>query len=146
VNNDFPIIFVIYKWIKTAPFGSERVYCTAIISEKNAFVFTVFQETLSSSFHYKIFELVSLYHNSIYIKTRERHTSLYATFDTIVNRAWNATAQEMFLSFIIIFRIEFFAFQEKRLLKCLLFLSFAREWGYLCSNSELPDLIRDHCN
>jgi hypothetical protein len=140
MNNDFPIIFVIYKWIKTAPFGSERVYCTAIISEKNASVFTVFQETLSTSFHYKIFELVSLSHNSIYIKTRERHTSLYATFDTIVNRAWNATAQEMFLSFIA--RTRVLCIQEKRLLKCLSFFSFAREWGYLCSNSELPDLIK----
>jgi len=49
MNNDFPVIFVIYKWIKTAPFGSERVYCTAIISEKNASVFTVFQETLCES-------------------------------------------------------------------------------------------------
>ena len=34
-----------------------------------------------------------------------------------MNHAWNTTAQEMFLIFIILFIIEFFAFQEKRLLK-----------------------------
>ena len=103
MNNDFPIIFVIYKWIKTAPFWSGRVYYTTIVSEKNASTITVFQMTLSSSFHDKIFEPVSLPGDSLYINTRERHTGLYATFDTVMNRAWNATAQEMFLSFIIIF-------------------------------------------
>jgi len=50
--------------------------------------------------------------------------SLYAAFDTAVNRAWSAAAQEMFLSLIILFRIEFFVFQEKRLLKYLSFLSY----------------------
>jgi len=58
---------------------------------------------------------------------------IYATFDTAVNRAWNATAQEMFLSYIILFRIVFFAFQEKRLLKCLSFLCFNRTSGILGS-------------
>ena len=103
MNNDFPIIFIIYQWIKPASFGSERVYDTTIVSEKNASTITVFQMTLSSSFHDKIFESVSLLGDSLYINTRERHTGLYATFDTVVNRAWNATAQMMFLSFIIIF-------------------------------------------
>ncbi len=79
--------------------------------------------TLSFSFHDKIFEPVSLPGNSLYINTRERHTGLYATFDTVVNHAWNATAQKMFLSFII---IRVLASQEKRLLKCLSFLFFIR--------------------
>jgi len=60
MNNDFPIIFVIYQWIKPASFRSERVYFTTIVSEKNASTITVFQTTLSFTFHDKIFELVSL--------------------------------------------------------------------------------------
>jgi len=103
MNNEFPIIFIIYQWIKPASFGSERVYFTTIVSEKNASTITVFQKTLSFSFHNEIFEPVSLPGDSLYINTRERHTGLYATFDTAVNRAWNTAAQEMFLSFIIIF-------------------------------------------
>ena len=103
MNNAFPIIFIIYKWIKPASFGSERVYYTTIISEKNTSTITVFQLTLFSSFHDKIFEPVPLPGDSLYITTRERHTGLNATFDTVVNCAWNATAQEMSLSFIIIF-------------------------------------------
>ena len=79
--------------------------------------------TLSFSFHDKIFEPVSLPGNSLYINTRERHTGLYATFYTVVNHAWNATAQKMFLSFII---IRVLASQEKRLLKCISFLFFNR--------------------
>jgi hypothetical protein len=103
MNNNFPIIFIIYQWIKPASFGSERVYYTTVVSEKNASTITVFQMTLFFSFHDKIFEPVSLPGDSLYINTRERHTGPYATFDTVVNRAWNATAQEMFPSFIIIF-------------------------------------------
>jgi len=103
MNNEFPTFFIIYQWIKPASFGSERVYFTAVVSEKNAYTITVFQTTLSFTFHDEIFEPVSLPGDSLYINTRERHTGLYATFDTVVNRAWNATAQEVFLSFIIIF-------------------------------------------
>ncbi len=117
MNNGFPIIFIIYQWIKPASFGSESIYFTTIIPEKNASTITILQKTLSFSFCNKIFEPVSLPRDSPYIKTRERHTRLNATFNTAVNHAWNATAQEMFLSFIILFRIEFFAFQEKRLPK-----------------------------
>jgi len=101
MNNDIPLIFIIYQWIKLTSFGSERVYYTTIISEKNASAITVFQITLSSLFHDKIFEPVSLLGDPLNIIMRERHTGIYATFDTTVNRAWNATAQEMFLSFII---------------------------------------------
>jgi len=103
MNNDFPIIFIIYQWIKPASFGSERVYFTTIVSEKNTSAIPVFQTTLSFSFQDEIFEPVSLPGDSLYINTRERHTGLYATFDAVVNRAWNATAQEMFLCFIAIF-------------------------------------------
>lgn len=103
MNNVFPILFIIYQRIKAASFGSERVYFTAFVSEKNASTITVFQTTLSFSFHDKVFEPVSLSGDSLYIRTRERHAGLYATFDTAVNRAWNATAQGMSLSFIIIF-------------------------------------------
>jgi len=60
MNYDFPIAFIIYQRIKPAPFGSKRVYYTPIISKKNASTITVFQMTLSSSFHDKIFEPVSL--------------------------------------------------------------------------------------
>jgi len=101
--NVFPLIFVIYQWIKPASFGSERVYFTAVVSEKNASTVTVFQSTLSFSFHDEIFEPVSLPGDSLYINTRERHAGLYATFDAVVNRAWDAAAQEMFLSFVIVF-------------------------------------------
>ncbi len=115
MNNGFPIILIIYQWIKPASFGSESVYYTPILSEKNASTITILQKTLSFSLHNKIFEPVSLPRNSLNIRTRERHTGLNAAFDTAVNHAWNATAQEMFLGFILFFRIEFFAFQEKRL-------------------------------
>ena len=67
---------------------------------------------------------------------RERHIGFYATFDTVVNPAGNATAQEMFLSFIIIFRIEFFAFQEKCLLKCQSFSYFNNAHGILGSRER----------
>ncbi len=103
MNNEFPILFIIYQWIKAASFGSERVYFTAFVSEKNASTITIFQTTLSFSFHDEIFEPISLSGDPLYISTRERHAGLYATFDTAVNRAWNATAQGMFLCFIIIF-------------------------------------------
>ncbi len=103
MNNEFPFIFIIYQWIKAASFGSERVYLTAFVSEKNASTITVFQTTLSFSFHDEIFEPVSLSGDSLYVRTRERHAGLYATFDTVVNRAWDAAAQEMFLSFVILF-------------------------------------------
>ncbi len=103
MNNDFPIIFIIYQRIKAASFGPERVYLTAFVSEKNASTITVFQTTLSFSFHDEIFEPVSLPGDPLYISTRERHAGLYATFDTAVNRAWNAAAQGMFLSFVIVF-------------------------------------------
>jgi len=103
MNNVFPIIFIIYQWIKSASFGSERVYFTAVVSEKNASTITVFQTTLSFSFHDEIFEPVSLPGDPLYINTRERHAGLYATFDAAVNCAWDAAAQEMFLSFVIIF-------------------------------------------
>ena len=103
MNNEFPILFIIYQWIKAASFGSERVYFTAFFSEKNASTITVFQTTLSFSFHDEIFEPVSLPRDSLYIRTRERHAGLYATFDTVVNRAWDAAAQGMFLCFIILF-------------------------------------------
>ena len=103
MNNDFPIIFIIHHWIKPASFGSVRVYFTTLVSEKNASTITVSQMTLSFSFHDEIFEPVSLPGDSLYVNTRERHTGLYATFDAVMNRAWNATAQEMFLSFIIIY-------------------------------------------
>jgi hypothetical protein len=99
----FPIIFVIYQWIKPTAFGSERVYFTAIVSEKNASTVTVFQTTLSFSFHDEMFKPVSLPGDSLYIHMRERHTGLYATFDAVVNLAWDAAAQEMFLSFVIVF-------------------------------------------
>ncbi len=103
MNNEFPLIFIIYQRIKPASFGSERVYFTAFVSEKNASTITVFQTTLSFSFHDEIFEPVSLPGDSLYVNKRERHTGLYAAFDAVMNRAWNATAQEMFLSFIILF-------------------------------------------
>ena len=99
----FPIIFVIYQWIEPASFGSERVYFTAVVSEKYASTVTVFQTALSFSFHDEIFEPVSLLGDSLYIRPRERHAGLYATFDAVVNRAWDAAAQEVFLSFIIVF-------------------------------------------
>jgi hypothetical protein len=102
MNSEFPIIFVIYQWIKPASFGPERVYHTTSVSEKNTSTITVFQTTLSFTFHDEVFEPVSLPGDSLYINTRERHTGLNATYDAAVNRAWNATAQEMFLSFIII--------------------------------------------
>ncbi len=86
-----------------ASFRSERVYLTTFLSEKNASTITVFQTTLSFSFHDEIFEPISLPGDPLYIRTRERHTGLYATFDTAVNRAWNAAAQGMFLSFVILF-------------------------------------------
>lgn len=133
MNEEFPVIFIVYQGIKPASLGSDRVYHTAIVSEKNASTITVFQITLFSSFHDEIFEPVSLPRDSFYINTRERHTGLYATFDTAVNRAWNTAAQEMSPGFIILFRIEFFAFQEKRLLKCLSFLFFNRASGILGS-------------
>ncbi len=100
MNNDFLIIFIIYQWIKLASFGSERVYYTTIVSKKNAFTIPVFQMTLSFSFHYKIFELVFLPGDFFYINTRERHMGLYATYETVVNRAWDATTQKMLLCFI----------------------------------------------
>ena len=103
MNNDFPQIFIINHWIKPASFGSERVYPTTIFPEKNASTITVSQTTLSFTFHDKIFEPVSLPGDSLNINTRERHTGLYATFNTVVDLAWNATAQEMFLCFIFIF-------------------------------------------
>ncbi len=103
MNNDFPIVFIIHHRIKPASFGSESVYFTTLVSEKNASAITVFQMALSFSFHDEIFEPVSLPGDSLYVNTRERHTGLYAAFDAVMNRAWNATAQEMFLCFIIIF-------------------------------------------
>jgi len=59
--------------------------------------------TLSFSFHDEIFEPVPLPGDSLYVNTREWHAGLYATFDAVMNLAWNATAQEMFLSFIVVF-------------------------------------------
>ena len=103
MNNGFLIIFIIDQWVKSASFGSERVYCTTIVSEKNASTITVFQTTLSFTFHDKIFEPISLSGDSLYITTRERHTGLCATNDTVVSLAWNAPAQEVFISFISIF-------------------------------------------
>jgi hypothetical protein len=70
------------------------------------------------SFHDKIFKPISHSGDSLNIKTRQRHSSLYTTFFTVVNRTRNATVQEVFLSFVI-FSIEFIAFQGKRLHKCL---------------------------
>ena len=103
MNNVFPILFIIYQRIKAASFGSERVYFTAFVSEKNASTITVFQTPLFFSFHDEIFEPVSLPGDSLYVRTRERHAGLYTTFDAVVNRAWNAAAQEMSLSFVIVF-------------------------------------------
>ena len=98
------IIFIIYQWIKLASFGSERVYFTTLVSKKNAFTITVFQMTLSFSFHYKIFELVFLPGDFFYINTRERYMGLYAAYETVVNRAWDATTQKMLLCFIFFFK------------------------------------------
>ncbi len=126
MNNSFPIMFIINQWIKPAAFGSERVYFTTILPEENASTLTIPQKTLSLSFQNKIFEPVSLPGDSLNIRTRERHTRLNATFDTAVNHAWNATAQEMFPSSIILFRIEFITFQEKLLPKHLSFFIFNR--------------------
>ena len=88
--NDFPLILIIYQWIKPASFRSERVYYTTSVSEKNTSTITIFQTTLSFTFHDEVFEPVSLPGDSLYINTRERHTGLLATFDTAVNQAWNA--------------------------------------------------------
>lgn len=96
MNNCFSLCLIIYQWVKAAAFGSERIYSTTIVPEKNASTLTIPQVTLPFSFHNKISEPVSLPRDSLNIRTRERHTSLDATFDTAVNQAWNATAQEMF--------------------------------------------------
>ena len=61
VDNAFSIVFIIYQWIKPASYRSERVYFTPVISEKNASTITVFQLTLSFSFHDEIFDVVSLF-------------------------------------------------------------------------------------
>jgi len=61
MHNAFPIVFIIYQRIKPASYRSERVYFTPVISEKNASSVNIFQLTLSSSFHDKIFDPVSLF-------------------------------------------------------------------------------------
>ena len=70
MDDAFPIVFIIHQWIKPASFGPERVYFTPVISEKNASTNTVFQLTLSFSFHDKVFDPVSLLSDSLYVKAR----------------------------------------------------------------------------
>jgi len=103
MNNGFPIFQIIYQWIKPASFGSGRVDYTTLVSEKNASTITVFQMTLSFSFHDEIFEPVSLLRDSLNVKTREGHSCLYAAFDAAVNHAWDVAAQEQSPGFILLF-------------------------------------------
>jgi len=60
MDNAFGFVFIIYRWIKPASFGSERVYLTPVISEKDASPINVYQLTLYSPFHDKIFDPASL--------------------------------------------------------------------------------------
>ncbi len=144
MNNGFPHILIINKWIEPASFGSERVYYTTIVFEKNASTITVFQTTLSFTFNDKIFELVSLPGDSLYINTCERHTGLYTTFNTVVDLAWNATAQEMFLGIIHFFWNLIPCIPRLRLLKCLYICSLIGHLGFLVHVGDEASLTHYH--